>query len=190
MTAPLGIENRKVSVMATVWLFIIIICSTLSYSLEDRTQYSSVSVQNGTYVPPPPGRDWTTGAATSPGTKSESSAQSVRSDVIAETYLVQEQAEQECDAVAQNVEAKVWPAFGSYSETCDEAELACFGGDDPGYDLGCNLWTLFYYDVLCPVLEPRFVNLLLASDFNQLLCLHLVILSSFAFALLHRRTRR
>lgn len=188
MIAPLGIENRKVSVMATVWL-VIIICSTLSYSLEDRTQYGSASVQNGNYVPPPPGGDWSTGAATRPGTKSEGSAQSVRSDIVVETYLVQEQAEQECDAVAQNIEAKTWPAFGSYSHSYDEEELACFGGGDPGYNLGGTLWTLLYFYALCPILDPRLFNLLSATNSNQLLCLHLVILSSFAFALLRRRTR-
>lgn len=123
-----------------------------------------------------------------PGTKSESSAQSVSSDVIVETYLVQEQAEQECDAVAQNVEAKVWPAFGEYSETYEG--LQTFGGGDPYYNLGWTLWTLLYFYALCPILDPRLFNLLCAANSNQLLCLHLFIVTSFAFALFHRRTGR
>lgn len=44
------------------------------------------------------------------------------------TTLVREQAEQDTYPVAQNVEAKLWPAFGSYNETY---ECVCaFEGDD------------------------------------------------------------
>lgn len=49
-------------------------------------------------------------------------------DAPGQTTLVTEQAEQNTDAVAQNVEAKLWPAFGSYNETYEG--LAAFWGDD------------------------------------------------------------
>ncbi len=53
------------------------------------------------------------------------------------TTLVREQAEQNTDTVAQNVEAKLWPAFGSYSET---HECVCaFGGDDSDSNIVLNV---------------------------------------------------
>ncbi len=41
--------------------------------------------------------------------------------------LVTEQAEQNSEAVAQNVEQQLWPDFGSYNETCQG--LSSFGGE-------------------------------------------------------------
>jgi hypothetical protein len=44
------------------------------------------------------------------------------------TNLVQQQAEQNTPAVAQNVEQQLWPDFGAYNDTYDG--LSAFGGDD------------------------------------------------------------
>jgi len=44
------------------------------------------------------------------------------------TTLVQQQAEQNTTAVAQNVEQQLWPDFGVYNDTYDG--LSYFGGED------------------------------------------------------------
>lgn len=95
-----------------------------------------------TYVPPAPGQDWTTGgtAQLSQGAGSTDQTSRYVYDSNGQTTLVQEQAEQSVDAVAQNVESKLWPAFGSYNDTYEG--LAAFWGDDIISNLFANIGQL------------------------------------------------
>lgn len=95
-----------------------------------------------TYVPPAPGQDWTTGGTAQLSQGANGTDQTARYvyDSAGQTTLVQEQAEQSTDAVAQNVEAKLWPAFGSYNETYEG--LAAFWGDDIISNLFANIGQL------------------------------------------------
>ncbi|MBI5174798.1 MAG: hypothetical protein HY986_18070 [Candidatus Melainabacteria bacterium] len=93
--------------------------------------FTGSAVQAQTYVPPGPGQDWGTGNSTTDLSQDANNTDPTARyiyDQPGQTTLVREQAEQNTDAVAQNVEAKLWPAFGSYNETYEG--LAAFWGDD------------------------------------------------------------
>lgn len=93
--------------------------------------FTGSAVQAQTYVPPGPGQDWNSnpvGEDLSQGANNTDATSRYIYDQPGQTTLVREQAEQNTDAVAQNVEAKLWPAFGSYNETYEG--LAAFWGDD------------------------------------------------------------
>lgn len=93
--------------------------------------FAGSAVQAQTYVPPGPGQDWGTGNSTTDLSRDANNTDPTSRyiyDQPGQTTLVREQAEQNTDAVAQNVEAKLWPAFGSYNETYEG--LAAFWGDD------------------------------------------------------------
>lgn len=93
--------------------------------------FTGSAVQAQTYVPPGPGQDWNSnpvGEDLSQGANNTDATSRYIYDQPGQTTLVREQAEQNTDAVAQNVEAKLWPAFGSYNDTYEG--LAAFWGDD------------------------------------------------------------
>jgi hypothetical protein len=58
------------------------------------------------------------------------------------TSLVQEQAEQNALAVAQNVEQQLWPDFGAYNDTYDG--MAAFWGEDIVSNLCSNIGQLMW----------------------------------------------
>ncbi len=80
---------------------------------------------------PGQGNDPTNGnvnLGTSPGANgTDPTAQDIY-DSPGQASLVQQQAEQDIPAVAQNVEQKLWPDFGAYNQTYEG--LAAFWGDD------------------------------------------------------------
>lgn len=56
------------------------------------------------------------------------------------TNLVTQQAEQNSEAVAQNIEQQFWPEFGAYNETDDG--LTAFWSDDIIANFFANIWQL------------------------------------------------
>lgn len=80
--------------------------------------------------PPGPGQAWGTGQDPQLGQNANGTdpTNQYMYNQKAQTTLVQEQAEQNTRAVAQNVEEKLWPAFGAYNDTY--AGLSAFWGDD------------------------------------------------------------
>jgi hypothetical protein len=82
---------------------------------------------------PPEGQDWSTlpsGANLSPGAQAtdETAPANPFDDASAMTTLVDQQAEQNTETVAQEVEEMLWPEFGAYNDTYEG--LAAFWGDD------------------------------------------------------------
>jgi len=68
------------------------------------------------------------GGTTSPGASATQATAENIYDAPGQTTLVQQQAEQNTEAVAQNVEQQLWPDFGAYNETYQG--LSAFWGDD------------------------------------------------------------
>ncbi len=56
------------------------------------------------------------------------------------TNLVTQQAEQNSEAVAQNIEQQFWPEFGAYNDTYEG--LSSFGGDDIVSNFFAYIWQL------------------------------------------------
>ncbi len=79
---------------------------------------------------PSPNDDFlpTDGGSTSPGASATQPTAENIYDAPGQTTLVQQQAEQNTEAVAQNVEQQLWPDFGAYNETYQG--LSAFWGDD------------------------------------------------------------
>ncbi|MBL8081268.1 MAG: hypothetical protein JNN26_01540 [Candidatus Obscuribacter sp.] len=93
-------------------------------------------VQAQTYVPPGPGQDWDARKSTTElGHDAENTDPSARRmyDPLGSTTLVREQAEQNTDTVAQNVEAKLWPAF--YGGWYDYEGLSPCGGEEITFNI-------------------------------------------------------
>lgn len=180
-------------------MLLFVVCFCIQLTAENYYNARPGVASGGSYCPTPPGGDWTTGAALdSADSYSDLAEQELRRAFPVlyppndQTILVLELCEQALDGGAQNIEAKVWPALGTYNKEYEG--LASFGCEDPINNLFANIGQIFLCWIVVPGFEPfveaRFFNLLVASDIKQQLCLHLVIISSFTFALLHRRTGR
>ena len=96
----------------------------LAFSLVvSLTAFGLAPVVAKTYVPPPPGGECRTGEGVKFSHADSRDGTSIciygSYDSNGQTSLVQEQVEQNTDAVLQNAEAKMWPGFGSYIETYD-----------------------------------------------------------------------
>ena len=90
-----------------------------------------LSVSAQTEVPPA-GQDYTgdpnASAVQGAARNTDDTVPDPYADATEMTTLVQQQAEQNTQSVAQNVESKLWPEFGSYNETYEG--LSAFWGDD------------------------------------------------------------
>lgn len=107
-------------------------------------------VQAQTYVPPGPGSDYDEFECVGVSVQYSGSSENTQSCVESPpgpTTLVREQAEQDTYPVAQDVEAKLWPAFGSYNETY-EGLAACGGYDSDSnsvFNVIVNIGQLLRY---------------------------------------------
>lgn len=103
---------------ALVALFMLLVPFVVSFAAVAQTSV------------PPPGEDWDGTGTTTPSTgatATEATAENIY-DAPGQTTLVQQQAEQNTEAVAQNVEQQLWPDFGAYNDTYQG--LSAFWGDD------------------------------------------------------------
>ena len=114
-----------------------------SFLLGLGGQVGQISPAYAQTTPAPPGQntpDPNAPALSTGGSQTQSTSPNPYYNANSYTNLVQQQAEQNTTAVAQNVEQQLWPDFGAYNDTYDG--LSAFWGDDIISNLFSNIGQL------------------------------------------------